>query len=353
MGRDLGEDFNVFNSVTGAKVVDRQLKDYWATGRVGNRSHEDFGVPKNKYKMRLAHGYSHTILVARRAYMLALDSHQAPERLAFLAGLLHDAYRPVQEGASGQEKHGPVSARIAEAILTQKISGLPKVTSQEIEDITQAISHHDLSLDESRLIVSSPGLPQVLFLADKGHMNLERLMAYVYDYTEIYRHGDRRYEECPPALTMCDSISWEFAKKYARDLDLVVSIARGFDKSEAGDMNRECADVIAAYDNTVGELRSQRAKEARKDDYPDTIKLFWAFKEAVANFRYLVHSQRELHDLGSKTDDDLWESVHLDMGTYNLLLLTNLDREPFRDMVNYSNWFREMIRKNDKTSSQR
>ncbi|KAB8319391.1 HD domain-containing protein [Tolypothrix campylonemoides VB511288] len=114
----------------------------------------------------LGHGYNHLCKVAQNAYRLAIDN-DANEKVAYIAGLLHDIYRPAK-GEGGREVHEDVCAEIAPSILES--SGLTNV----IDEVVAVIRNHDED------IISGVGtvLQQILSVADKSELSLDRIMAY-------------------------------------------------------------------------------------------------------------------------------------------------------------------------------
>lgn len=309
--RNLEKQFEFMQQNTRTKEIDRLLKEFWATGLDG-RFHE--------HTMHLAHGYSHAVIVANFAKEIAESVNIEPE-LAFVAGLLHDAYRPIEKEGKGVEKHGGKCKKISEEILRSSKLFL----DDEVRRISDAVRTHDLSLPEEEIILSPLG--EVTFIADKSHVNIERVMAYVYDSISYYEEVWYRPSQY---FTLLDIIITDVYGKFARDMEWLRKIGRTKE-----DYEKWCKRALEAHENTMQELFSQRDKEARREDYPKTIRLFWAFKEVISNFRYLIYSERKLR---KKEGEDLYRFAHSVIGRYKMLLLTELDLEPFTDILNYRKW---------------
>jgi HD superfamily phosphohydrolase YqeK len=328
--RELSSEFKLIKSLR-LEEVDRALKKFWISGAVGSRVFK-------KHVMHLAHGYSHATCVANLASRIARTTGTATVRNAFVAGLLHDAYRPIETG-EGTEKHGEYCARVAEAILRN--SGF---TKEAIASISQAIEIHELT-EEELICKSAKGrtldnfmkqdLNAILFLADKCHTNIERIMAYAYDcqtYASDKRTPKdivRKLRSYHPkghvgALDIALSLA---AKKFWRD----TIIASGI-QERSPVFGPYCRLVFDAWENTFQELHSQSRKEQRGEDSSKTIMLFWAFKEAISNFRYLSVSERFLY---GRSGEDLLTFLHDVTGRYQDVFLAELEIEPFGDIMAY------------------
>lgn len=108
-----------------------------------------------QYPPTLGHGYSHLKRVARIAWQLAIENKFNDPKIAYIAGLLHDLYRPAR-GEAGQEKHEEMTATMARKLL--KESSFAKETKK----IIAAMSNHD----------------KIISIADKTEMSSQRMIAY-------------------------------------------------------------------------------------------------------------------------------------------------------------------------------
>lgn len=108
-----------------------------------------------QYPPTLGHGYSHLKRVARAAWELAIGNKFDDPKTAYIAGLLHDLYRPAR-GEAGQEKHEEMTAMMAQKLLSK--SPFAKETKKII---ATAFDHNG-----------------IVSIADKAEMSFQRLIAY-------------------------------------------------------------------------------------------------------------------------------------------------------------------------------
>lgn len=115
----------------------------------------------------LGHGFSHLVLVARAAYQLAELNDTRLVEVAYIAGLLHDLYRPAR-GEAGQEEHEGKAAEDAGRFLAGSV--YEKYSGQ----VRAAIFDHD-----KRVVGAGDSmLDRILSIADKSEMSFQRAVAY-------------------------------------------------------------------------------------------------------------------------------------------------------------------------------
>lgn len=329
--RDMKAEFRLLSEFH-LEDIDLALKNFWAYGNVGSRHYD-------KHVMHLAHGYSHAIIVANLAAQIANKTGFENPKNAFVAGLLHDIYRPIRSG-DGMEKHAEFCAELSEAILNQSSQ---KFKKGALRAIKEAIAIHDLGEYElsrpkhgrSLAKLLEKPLNKILFLADKSHMNMERVMSYTYDSYTYARDPTTPTEEATRLdwfkpigkLGAMNIVVSKAANKFGRDTRIATEI-------QANDpiFGLYCQTVFEAWHNTIGELQSQARKEQRGEDSSRTIMLFWAFKEAISNLRYLAISEKVVHE---RTGDEEWDFLDLVIGRYRRLILNELEGEPFVYILDY------------------
>lgn len=167
------------------KLIDNQIKKYW--------SYHPF-TP--------GHGYIHSLSVAKNAYDLARKNNYEKPIMAFIAGLLHDITRPI-ENKGGEEKHAERNGKIAKKILLK--TNLNKL---QIKDIKEAIINHERLFKKNQ---NSP-LSIILYLADKTDMNLKRCLIYgfVSNFNSLREKKKRPYNNLNKAIK-------DFNKKLLND----------------------------------------------------------------------------------------------------------------------------------------
>ncbi len=374
------------------KAVDRKLKEFWLNG--GEI------IKKGDHTMHLAHGYSHMVHVGFKMWDIVEASKRSLKKeskfdkcgennpiknlaeidpeVAYIAGLMHEPVRPVEDG--GVEKHGAKCAKLAEKLLRSISIDLEE---NEINEIIEAIRNHQsevplnykdfLSLifnnkKEYNDIISfknenfkeiekkfkektnrrlkralSKPLSQLLFIADKCDMNIERVMGYVYDANlqkclqcerenlgcnkRKYLHCDKFRYASKDGYRMMEVIIADFSYKYFQDINYL-SYLRKIPYS---------VDAVNAYLNTVMSLQTEDYREERGEDSPPTILTFWAIKEAISNFYCLVTSQEFCYQ---KKPEEIYKDVWDILGGknrqgYNNLLVLTMDESPFIDLENY------------------
>jgi hypothetical protein len=238
------------------------------------------------------------------------------------------------------EKHAEPCAELAETILKQYHT---RFKAGFIESIKESIAIHDLGEDElnnptvDRSLEKLLGKPlnMILFLADKSHMNMERVMSYTYDswtYAQdpkISEDEARKQDWYKPRgqLGAMSFVLNRVAKKFWRDTKIAAEI-----QAKNARLGDYCRNVFAAWENTIAELQSQARKEQRGEDSSRTIMLFWAFKEAISNLRYLAFSEKEIHN---RSGDAEWDFLDLVIGRYRALVLNELEGEPFVYILDY------------------
>jgi len=323
--RDMKAEFQLITKFD-VKEIDTHLKTFWASGMVGSKQ-------LDKHVMHLAHGYSHAIYVANLAAKIAQETGTENPKTAFITGLLHDSYRPILSG-DGMEKHAEYCAEVAEDIMRHSSNKFKKGV---IPAIKRAIAIHDLGEDDMGKptgertlggLLEQP-LNMILFLADKSHMNLERVMSYAYDCYTYARDPTTPPKEALKLdwyksrgeLGAMNIVISKVAKKLWRDTKITTEI-----QAKNGRFGSYCKNVFLAWENTVDELQSQLRKEQRGEDSARTIMLFWAFKEAISNLRYLAMSEEEVHQ---RKGDEEWDFLDKVIGRYRRLILNELEGEPF------------------------
>ncbi len=116
----------------------------------------------------IGHGFGHVLEVAVESYELALlNKYEKPEEL-FIAGLLHDVYRPA-EGKDGQEDHHQRSYELALKIL----EGL-KSEANFVTKFKYALS------DEWKQSQKLDKFSCLLFLGDKARLDRNMADAYAW-----------------------------------------------------------------------------------------------------------------------------------------------------------------------------
>jgi len=339
--REIDEEISPIDSLN-LRKIDTLLKVFWEKGKVGTKYF-------SKYSMHLAHGYSHAIYVANLSKKIVEDykPKDVSKEIAFTTGFLHDAYRPID--GEGVEVHGAYCGEIAQAILEEAGTFQKNINSR----IVNAIKAHDVSDErlrgsekkhkEALDLFINDNLTAILFLADKSHMNIERVMSYAYDCDKLSKDPNTPEEKriklnwFKPSKNVpaMDVVLVKLAKKFSRDGEIALEIAN------AEKYGKYCSNLFDAWGNTIDEIQSQREKEKRKEDFCRTIMLFWGFKETISNFRYLVASEKKLY---KRSGNILYSYIYKILSRYNSLLLHELEEEPFRDILRYKE-FVEIMRK--------
>lgn len=150
---------------------------------------------RKKYPVRLAHGPYHLTATAYKAYTIAryngIDANEA-----YIAGLLHEPYRPVEviEDIS-EEEHAGISRELASMIIDKTLDEAQ--TELDKDKILDAIERHHTGENMKTM------LDKVLYIADKSQMNEERVFAYVYDFNhqcEIQDKTDKKLKNLADVL---------------------------------------------------------------------------------------------------------------------------------------------------------
>lgn len=117
----------------------------------------------------LGHGFGHVLEVAVECYELALlNKYENPQEL-FIAGLLHDVYRPA-EGKDGQEDHHQKSYELSLKIL-ESLNAEPEF----IKKFKNALS------DEWKQSEKLDEFACLLFLGDKACLDRRMADAYAWE----------------------------------------------------------------------------------------------------------------------------------------------------------------------------
>jgi putative nucleotidyltransferase with HDIG domain len=277
------EVFGFLETHKRARIIDTTMKNFWA-GHLKLKGYE------NKHQMHLAHGYNHAIRVANNALVMAKKIGNVNLENIYVAGLLHDIYRPIKGEDGAKEEHGTICSEIARKIL----ENAKVFKDEEIDLITDGILHHDLSwlrAKEREKKLQTSNFHRILFLADKSHINIERVMAYAYDLTCGCNEQviEQKWKEQRDAGMTLQAILLSFyMTRYGSATELLQKL---FGLSAYGKSIRS---TLAAYKNTYHEVESQVEKCDRDEDRIKTIIQFWAFKEAISNLRYICTSERFL-----------------------------------------------------------
>jgi hypothetical protein len=117
----------------------------------------------------LGYGYLHLKTVARCAFQLAIANAVTNPELAYLAGLLHDLYRPAW-GQAWNEQYKDITARQARNLLAKT------QFYAEAETVAAAILNHEQAIAEG----TSTKIMQVLSVANKMDMSFQRVVAYAW-----------------------------------------------------------------------------------------------------------------------------------------------------------------------------
>jgi len=245
------------------------LKNFWLENR-------------EKYPVRLAHGFYHLAMVAYKAYKLAENFPGVSKRDAYIAGLLHEPYRPiggVPKDKLGKEKHAKNSKELAEKI----IEGANIVGSIDEELILNAIERHHGGEG-----VLETDLDKILFVADKADMKEERVFGYIWDWNNNATTEEEKIKSIGEVLKA-------FMEKMFEDKKRIPPII-GF------------TSALDALDETYTVLSILSRKEAQGDiDLADCFDIY-ALREAILNLQFL-RSMRVSYD-----------EIYMILGAYNDLL---------------------------------
>jgi hypothetical protein len=117
----------------------------------------------------LGHGFSHLAKTARAAYQIASLNKPGLCEKAYVAGLLHDIYRPAT-GEAGQENHEKIGSKIAKELI--KNSGFSNYSNEIYDALYEK--------DEQILNGKSSTLTQILSIADKIQMSFQMGVSYTW-----------------------------------------------------------------------------------------------------------------------------------------------------------------------------
>ena len=354
--RNLQKMFNPIDSDTDIKKINQTLKDVWRNGFKETEWTKEKDIewlkdnpnweekypnwnekylPLWKFEMSLAHGYSHAIQVANESRILAKCINPDLEKDAFIAGLIHEIYRPITGDNGGIEPHSKLSAIHAEYVLIESKIADDRMLPDRIKHIVDAIGQHGVG--DFTEIENPDDLTSILFLADKKIFNIERVMAYVYDLYLTPGAFEKKFPRMKASQIRkfsndnnCQSIL--FMDRVLTNFSLRMSLTQtALCKFTNTKFEPYTINVFETYINTMEELLSQRNKEKRNDDSEKTILTFWAIKEGITNFTYLLHSEQS----DGLKSDELWESIDLILHKYNQLILTSLKLPPFSNILRF------------------
>lgn len=265
------------------------------------RSLVDFWKKNKEYPMRLAHGPYHLISVAYRAMELSRNNEELDGRAneVYIAGLLHEPSRTIgtTQQVPGMELHGEDMAKLAKEICV----GAGITNQISVDEVLHAIySHHD-----GRQVRNA--MDQVLFVADKADMKIERVFGYVWDYNdECKRKGKEGFSK------VADVYSAFLRKLYS--VRSIIPQTQGI------------LTALDVWDETLSMLNALTKGEAQGDiELVDCVELY-ALREASLNIAFLM----ELN-IGP-------EDCYQIMGKYNDLLLSLTKGGTLTKLKDYLNY---------------
>jgi len=263
----------IINEDEDIKSCFNSLKDFWLEN-------------KEKYPVRLAHGFYHLAMVAYKAYMLAKNFPEVSGKEAYIAGMLHEPYRPIgseeehvdlSKDRLGEEEHAKESKKLAKEIIERA-----NIESIDEESILNAIERHHG--DEGIL---KTDLDKILFVADKADMKEERVFGYIWDWNHVVAEEKK--------VKSINEVLGAFMKKMFRDKRRMPPII-GF------------TSALDALDETYTVLSILSRKEAQGDiDLADCFDIY-ALREAILNLQFL------------RSMEVPYDEIYEILGVYNDLL---------------------------------
>ncbi len=223
---------NIIRNHENIRRIDGEIKKYWM-----------------RHPFTPGHGYAHSLNVAKNAYNLAEKNNYGNPLMAFIAGLLHDITRPI-ENKGGEEKHAELNGKIAEKILLKTT-----LEKSQIQEIKQAIVNHERLSKKNRISL----LSIILYLADKTDMNLERCLVYgfVSNFNCLKEKKKQPYNNLGRAIK-------DFNKKLSSDKKTLLYIKKTFPKIKGSTM------AINKYNATFKKFNLLLKR--KKNNYPEYIR---------------------------------------------------------------------------------